>query len=193
MSTETNAPTRSTVAAGATPEPISPTASGSFLAPSLANARVPAVPSGFVPTSGTRYNGTRARKDELVALPLAIGDLRAFTSYDVTFGATAPPIAEVLRVFTVTFAWSQTRNASAAWDKYGRDQEGMAWRGMRAVIKRLKPLFLLAVRGDPSLATRFAGLAALLGAKSVTAQKSAATKARMAIDAESSASVPSEK
>ncbi len=70
------------------------------------------------------------------------------------------------------------RNASTAWDLYSRDQEGIAWRAMRATMDRLKPAFLLAAKTNPSVGTSYPGLAALLGAKAVSAQKGAATRKR---------------
>jgi len=153
-----------------TPAPIG------FIAPPPATANIPSVPDGFEPTNGTSYRGLVPRTSELVALPLAIQNLLSFTDYAALIGATAPPLAEVLQTFQVSNEWSSMRNASSAWDAYSRDQEGVAWRAMRAIMTRLKPAFALAVKTNPSVATTYAGLASLLGAKVVSAQKGAATR-----------------
>jgi hypothetical protein len=149
-----------------------------FIAPPPAGATIPAIPAGFEPTNGANYRGTQAQKAELVALPHALADLRSFASYPAILGAAAPSLAELVQAFDVSNQWSTMRNASSAWDAYCRDQEGLAWMVMRALMDRLKPAFLLAVRTNPSLASTYAGLAAFLGAKTVTAHKSAATRKR---------------
>ena len=147
-----------------------------FIPAPPSNATIPPVPAGFDPTSGSNYRGVQPRKSELVALPLAIRDLRSFTNYGAILGTVAPPLAELEQSFDVSNAWSSMRNESSAWDAYCRDQEGVAWRAMRALMSRLKPLFVLAAKANPSLATTYAGLAALLGAKTVSANKAVATK-----------------
>jgi hypothetical protein len=149
-----------------------------FIAPPPAGASIPAIPAGFEPTNGANYRGTQAQKAELVALPHALADLRSFASYPAILGAAVPPLAELVQAFDVSKQWSTMRNASSAWDAYCRDQEGLAWIVMRTLMDRLKPAFLLAVKTNPSLASTYAGLAALLGAKTVTAHKSAATRKR---------------
>jgi len=47
---------------------------------------------------------------------------------------------------------------------------------MRTTMNRLKPAFLLAAKTNPSIGTTYAGLAALLDARSVSAKKAVATK-----------------
>ncbi|MGO9710582.1 MAG: hypothetical protein ACLQBL_17070 [Polyangiaceae bacterium] len=168
------------VAATAAPVPANPAPvpSTPFIAPPPASANIPSPPSGFVPTNGANYKGMQPQKAELVALPLAITDLGNFTSYTTTLGSTAPPIADVLQTLDVTSDWSTMRNAAAAWDAYCRDQEGICWTTMRTLMDRLTPSFQLAVKGNPSLATTYAGLATLLGAKAVSAKKSVATRTK---------------
>jgi hypothetical protein len=68
------------------------------------------------------------------------------------------------------------RTASAAWDAYCNDQEGICWRAMRSNLVRLRPAFDLAVAGNPALATKYAGLATLLGVKKTIAKKAVSTK-----------------
>jgi hypothetical protein len=162
--------------AATTPAPATPAAPTAPIAPPPTDANIPSVPDGFEPTNGTNYRGMQPQKAELVALPLAIRDLGNFASYATVIGTTAPPVDEVLSTFEVANEWSTMRNASSAWDQYSRDQEGIAWTIMRSMMDRLKPAFVLAAKTNPSIATKYAGLATLLGAKTVSAQKAAATK-----------------
>jgi hypothetical protein len=150
--------------------------SGIFLPAPPPSANIPAVPSNFIPKSGTTYRGISPLKAELVALPLAVNDLAKFTRYAQVFGGTAPPYAEVLQCFEVTNQWSSMRTSSSAWDAYCESQEGICWTTMRATIDRLRPAFLLAATTDPSLATQLPGLYTLLDVKKGIAQKGAATK-----------------
>jgi hypothetical protein len=160
-----------------TPSPTAPAGSPAlFLKPPPPTTSIPAVPSNYVPNSGTNYRGTGPKKAELVALPLAVADLRNFTNYSQVIGATAPPYEAILQMFEVTNEWSSTRTASNAWDGYCVDQEGICWRQMRTAMGRLKPAFDLAAAGDSSLASTYAGLATLLGVKKVIAKKAVSTK-----------------
>jgi hypothetical protein len=170
--------TPATIPASAPTPPPTPDSPILFLAPPPADANIPSVPDGFEPTTGAAYRGIQPRTSELVALPIAIGDLARFGNYAAVIGATAPPLDEVRQVFEVTNEWSTIRNASTAWDLYSRDQEGIAWRAMRSTMDRLKPAFELAAKTNPSIATTYPGLASLLGAKAVSAQKGAATRKR---------------
>jgi hypothetical protein len=158
--------------------PPSPTAPSPvlFLKPPPATANIPVVPSNYVPQSGASYRGTGPRKAELVALPLAVTDLKNFTNYMQVIGGTAPPYDAILQMFEVTNEWSSMRTASSAWDAFAVDQEGICWRSMRAAMERLRPAFYLAAMGDPSLTTKFAGLATLLGVKKMIARKAVSTK-----------------
>jgi len=147
-----------------------------YLTPPPANALIPGVPSYFVPDSGTNYRGVVPRKAELIALPLAVADLRKFANYAQVIGSTAPPYAEVLDTFDVTNQWSSMRTSSSAWDVFCRDQEGMCWGVMRPTMESLKSAFDLAVTRDPSLTAKLPGLAALLGVKQAIARKAVSTK-----------------
>ena len=180
--------TPSTSQPPATPQASSPTpavtgsstpatgTSAIFIPPPPPGANIPAVPSNFIPNSGTTYRGITPTKAELVALPLAVNDLAKFTSYAQVIGTTAPPYAEVLQCFEVSNEWSSMRTSSSAWDAYCQSQEGICWTTMRATMDRLQPAFMLAATTDPSLLTKMAGLATLLGVKKAIAQKGVATK-----------------
>jgi hypothetical protein len=169
-----SAATPATPATPAAPPPPAPPSG--FIAPPPPGANIPPVPTGFEPTTGANYRGVQPRTAELVALPLAIANLADFTTYATVMGTSAPPLTEVQQTFEVSNAWAAMRNASSAWDAYSRDQEGVAWTAMRALMARLKPAFDLAVKANPSIGTTYAGLGSLLGARTVIAQKSVATK-----------------
>jgi hypothetical protein len=161
--------------ATATSSPASP-APLVYLTPPPANAFIPAVPSSFVPESGTNYKAIAPKKAELATLPLAVADLQKFTSYATVVGSTAPPYEEILDTFTVTNQWSSMRTASSAWDVYSQAQEGICWTVMRPAMESLKSAFNLAATRDPSLPAKYAGLSTLLGVKAAIAQKGASTK-----------------
>jgi hypothetical protein len=168
------------------PAPSAPGAAGSStpgtgastpsLAPPPSGANIPQPPSSFIPDSGTTYRGVTPAKAELVALPLALDDLRKFVNFAVVLGTTVPGYAEVLQLFLVCNDWSSMRTASTAWDLYCRDQEGIGWTMLRAVMDRLRPAFTLAATTDPSLLTKYPGLATLLGMRKSFSQKAASTR-----------------
>jgi hypothetical protein len=172
---------RSTASAASSAAP--PATPVTFIAAPPAGATIPSVPGGFVATTGANYRGVQPQKAELVALPLAIKDLYRFTGYATVFGATAPPLVELLEMFDVTNRWSIMRNATMAWDEFSREQAGISWTAMRTVMPRLKAAFELAAKTNPSIVTTFAGLAAFLGAKAVSAKKAVATKKKDKQDA----------
>jgi hypothetical protein len=179
-SSTVEAPAAATPPAPATVSPLPAPAPTSapviYLTPPPSDALIPAVPSNFVPESGTTYRSVAPKKAELVALPLAVSDLKKFSDYAQVLGATAPPYAEILQTFDVTNQWSSMRTSSLAWDVYGRDQEGICWTVMRPGMESLKSSFDLAAQRDPSLLAKFPGLAALLGVKKVIAVKAASTR-----------------
>jgi hypothetical protein len=129
-----------------------------------------------VPDATTSYRGVTPSSSELIALPTAVRNLRSFTDYAQIIGATAPPYEEVLQFFVVVSQWSTMRIAASAWDAYCREQEGMGWMTMRTLMDRLRPAFLLAAKTNPSVMTKYSGLATFLGAKKAIASKGVATK-----------------
>jgi hypothetical protein len=147
-----------------------------YLAPPPANALIPQPPKDFVPDAETSYRGLSPSSSELIALPRAVSNLQGFSDYAQIIGATAPPYEEVLQFFEVVSQWSAMRTASTAWDAYCREQEGMGWATMRALMDRLRPAFLLAAKTNRSVMTKYSGLATFLGARSASASKAAATK-----------------
>ena len=137
---------------------------------------IPSPPAGFVANNVMDFRGVLPRTSELNALPIAVKELAAFSDYAQVLGATAPPLAQVQPVCTITNEWSATRTESAAWDEYCRTQEGIAWSILRPMMNQLRPAFELAATLDATLAGRFPGLTTLLGAKKAIAKKAAATK-----------------
>jgi len=80
-----------------------------------------------VPDNAMDFRGVLPRTAELVALPIAVGDLKRFTDYAQVMGSKAPSLAQVQEVFDVTNQWSSARTQADAWDGYARTQEGVAW------------------------------------------------------------------
>jgi hypothetical protein len=148
-----------------------------FLTPPPSSANIPSPPGSFKVSDVTIYNGVQPRVAETTALPGAVSDLRQFTDYAQTLGATVPMHDDVVQSFHIASLWSEMRTRSSAWDAYCRLQEGIAWTMIRAQMERLLPAFALAVRGNPAIAVRYPNLATLLYAKKAIAQKAAATRA----------------
>jgi hypothetical protein len=125
---------------------------------------------------GAVYRGVLPQKTELAALPAAVEELGEFTNYASILGAAAPPATQVAQALGIGGQWSSMRNSTDSWDGYCRFQEGVAWTTIRAMMDRLRPAFDLAVAADPTIASRFPNLAALLGAKKAAAKQGAATR-----------------
>jgi hypothetical protein len=157
-------------------QPAPGTTTGNFLPPPPAPDPRFVPPAGFVPDNTMDFRGVLPRTSELVALPIALGDLSKFADYTEVMGSKAPSIDQVQESFAVTNQWSSARTTADAWDKYARTQEGVAWSLLRAILARMGPAFQLAVESDPSLAATYPGLTTLLGAKKAIAHKGVATK-----------------
>jgi len=162
--------------APAMPPTAPASAAATLIAAPPVDANIPAPPKGYDPTDGTNYRGIQPRKAELVALPSALQDLGRFTTYAQVLGTTAPAFTQVQASLTVANEWSTMRNVSTAWDAYCRDQEGMAWVSVHALLDRLRPSFELAASADAALTTEFTGLSSLLAVKKVIANKAASTR-----------------
>ena len=170
------------VAAGTSSTTAAPAASAASNAPFVyqalppADAKIPSPPSSFVPGDSADYRAVLPRDAELRALPNALNDLLKFTNYSQVLGDTAPSYAQIVQALTAAGAWSSMRTESAAWDAFCGSQEGIAWTTLRVQMVRLQPSFELASGGPTNVKTMFAGLAALLGAKTVIAKKGASTR-----------------
>jgi len=137
---------------------------------------IPAVPDDYVPATPGEFAAVVPRQSELSALPQALIDLSNFTDYAATLGATAPDVEEMRQSLGVGAQWSTMRQASTKWEGYASLQEGTAWKSIREQMDTLRPSFELAAKRNPKLVVKYAGLAKLLGAKRVIAQKGASTR-----------------
>jgi hypothetical protein len=142
------------------------------------NAVIPPVPSDYVSDSGTTYRNVSPKKAELLVLAQAVKNLAQFTNYTQLLGASAPPYAETLALFTVVYQWSSMRTSASAWDAFCVDQEGLGWATLRPVMLALRPILEATMRVDPTLAVKLPALVALLGARTAIAMKGAATRQR---------------
>lgn len=152
------------------------TIDAAFVTPPPSVAQIPSPPAGFVAPPGGSNVGLRPRKVELVAIADAVVELGQFADFEATLGKAAPPHDTVLRAIQLAAAWSTMRGAAAAWDAFSSTQEGIAWASAREQMARVAPLFVIAAKADPSLATKYPKLAALLTAKRAIAKKAAATR-----------------
>lgn len=138
---------------------------------------IPTPPQGYEPTKGANYRGIVPLTAELAILPKVLQDLARFApTYATVLGSSAPPIDQVVAALTAGGQWSMVRAASAAWDAYCRDQEGSAWRFVKAMMVRLRPSFTLAVKGDATIATTYPSLAELISLKKANAQRAATAR-----------------
>ncbi len=148
----------------------------SLITPPPADARIPTPPEGFEIPPNARYGTVQPKKIEMVAMPNAVVELGKFTDYAETLGKTVPPQPLVRQMFAVASQWSTMRIKAAAWDAYCNTQEALAWQGVRAQLKRIKPAFALAVQSDDALGAKYPALASLLMAKSTIAIKAVSTR-----------------
>jgi hypothetical protein len=142
---------------------------------------VPKVPAGFVPSNAKDYRGFRPKSSELAVVPDVVLELAGFHNYQTVFGQTAPPVADVAQALDAASQWTSVLADSNDWHEYVHSQEGMAWKDALALVDRLKAPFELAVAHDPTLLSRFPGLARLLRAGKVIAKRASATKKRNAV------------
>ena len=119
------------------------TASVGFKLPP-ATANIPAPPQGFVPTNGADYRGLLPKKTELVVLPDAVAELRAFPDFALTFGKTVPAQASVVNVLDAAQQWSAMRAKATEWDLYCRTQEGLLWKDVRTLLAKMNASFVSA-------------------------------------------------
>ena len=145
-----------------------------FVASPPAGVSIPTIE--YQPASPGEFRSVLPHVSELTALPQAIKDLAAFTSYQQTFGTAAPDYQEVTQAFTVGAQWTSMRKLSKTWDGYCQVQQGLAWRAIRQLMSQLVPLFAIAAAANPKLLTQYPGLASLLGAKKAIAKKAVSTK-----------------
>jgi hypothetical protein len=153
-----------------------PTGDAILLTPPPPGTAVPQPPAGWVPTTHFA-SGAFPRKGELAALPGAISELDQSTDYEQVFGLTGIPLSHVVEVLDLARQWSVMHNASDAWDRYARVQEGMAWTEVRALTDKMKMAFDLASLANPTITTRYMNLKSFLGYAKANAQKGASTRA----------------
>ncbi|HEY2510901.1 MAG TPA: hypothetical protein VGI39_08595 [Polyangiaceae bacterium] len=134
-------------------------------------------PLGFVAPNNSIYKGALPWLIEATALSGALQDLANFADYSSALGPTVPELTLLVAGCTLADQWTRARKVSVAWDGYAKIQEGLAWLALRALLDKLRPGYLLAVQYDPSIATRFANLNALMGAKKAVAKRGASTRA----------------
>ena len=121
--------------------------------------------------------GVRPRNAESNAALDAVKEVRGFADWALTFGKLAPPQEVVAEVFDAASQWSTMVHAAEKWAAFASMEEGVAWTAARELIARLKPVFDKAVLADPSLATHYPKLTALLGARSEITRKGNNTRA----------------
>lgn len=138
---------------------------------------IPSAPDGITNTNGQDYVAALPKNLELAAMPDVIEELARFANYAQVFGLTAPPLTYVTQTAAAAAAWSAMRVKSAAWDTYARSQEGAAWNDFRGIMNSMRPALALAVTADATIARQYPAMVRLFGAKSVIAQRSAATRA----------------
>jgi hypothetical protein len=154
---------------------VTEAATGAVASPT-SDVRIPPPPADYTPATPGEFRNLVPRQSELAALSKAVEDIGNFTDYPQVIGGTAPPYDHVAQTLVAALQWSTSRQAALKWAEYASLQEGLAWRAVRAQMRQLRPAFGLASQCNPSIVTRFQGLASLLGAMKVIAQKGASTR-----------------
>jgi len=139
---------------------------------------IPAVPSGFVPANAADFLGFRVLASQVAAVPDAITELQGFTGYTAVFGITAPDVGQLTQRLSVAQQWTVLLSQTAAWSKYAKSQQGMAWKDALQLVDTLTPAFELASTANPALLSQYPALARLLGARTVVAKRAASSRAK---------------
>ncbi len=121
-----------------------------------AQANIPAAPPGFVPMNGKDFFGVTPRTVHMAALPDVIDELVRSDDFAEVFGKTAPPRDLTLEIVQAAFLWSRQRAQMREWDLYCRTQEGLAWRELRALMRRVAPAYESATTTDSTVSARYA-------------------------------------
>jgi hypothetical protein len=139
---------------------------------------IPPVPAGFVPANPADFKGFRALASQVAAVPDAVAELQGFTAYSSVFGITAPDVTQLTQRLNVAFQWTMLLSQTAAWYKYAKSQQAMAWKDAITLVLGLKPAFDLAATANPALLSQYPAIARLLGAQAVVAKRAASARAK---------------
>jgi hypothetical protein len=131
-----------------------------------------------VPVNPLDLRGFRALASQVAAVPDAVDELENFANYTGVFGITAPDVGQLTRRINVAYEWTMLLSQTAAWYKYAKSQQGMAWKDAVLLLDALKPPFDLATAANPALLSQYPALARLLGAKAVVAKRAASSRKR---------------
>ena len=141
---------------------------------------IPAVPAGYVVANRHTVMGFYPNATELAAAPQVVTDLGNFADYLTVLGTSAPEASALAGSVTVGINWRNLRNACEAFTAYVKSQDALAWKAAFVGLDELKPLFLIAATKNPTLATTYAGLAAMFDAPKVIARSGAVTRKKTA-------------
>jgi hypothetical protein len=144
-------------------------------------------PAGFVAPKMSSFRGYHPSKTELAAAPGVISDLGKFADYVTVLGTSAPAASSVVEAITAAMGWRALRGPTEVWDTYVRAEDAMAWQVAITLLDRVKPLFLIAVAANPTLATMYPGLAQMFNAPKLSARQAQVTKKKNAKAAVASA------
>jgi hypothetical protein len=139
---------------------------------------IPPVPSGFIPVNPADLRGFRVMASEAAAVPNAITELEGFAGYTSVFGITAPDVGQLTQRLDVANQWTLLLSQTAAWYKYARSQQGMAWKDALLLVDALTTPFDLAAAANPALLSQYPAIARMLGAKEIVAKRAAVTRAK---------------
>jgi len=174
-----------TVPTAVLPDPAPPAAP--VASPSVPSAlqgppavTIPAVPLGYVVANRHAVLGYYPNATELAAAPQVVTDLGNFADYLTVLGTSAPEAPALAGSVTVGIEWRNLRNACEVFTSYVKAQDAIAWKAALVGLDELKPLFQIAATKNPTLATKYPGLAAMFDASKVIARNAAATRKKTA-------------
>jgi type VI secretion system secreted protein VgrG len=141
---------------------------------------IPTPPAGYVAPNPLDYRGYHPSAREVSAASTAVANLATFADYGEVFGPLAPPASTVADALNLAVQWRNTRESTDTWNAYVHAEDGLAWKNALTLADKLKPVFLIAVSNNPSLATQYAGLAELFDAPKVAAKQATVTRKKNA-------------
>ncbi len=157
---------------------VSATSAGSALSIAPPDVTLPAIPAGFTPVDLKNYRGVHPKAGQITALPDAIAELRASTTYSSTFGPAAPPVGPLTADLAVASSWTALRGAIEAYLIYVKSNEAITWKTGMAGIDKLNATYKVVLAANPAIATAYPATTRLLDVPKVLAARGAATRAR---------------
>jgi hypothetical protein len=175
----TSTSTPATVHDPPTSVPVNATATSAALAlTEPPDWTIPAPPAGFVPVNLLDYRGSHPKVGQIAALPGAIAELEASSTYATVFGAAAPSANQLAGELAVAGRWTTLRVAAEALLGFLKSYEAITWKTALTDLDKLDALFQVFQAQNPAVVAAFPETAKLLDVPKVIGQRAAAARVR---------------